>query len=72
MAGDAGLREPLHVIEHDVNIDRFALDRTFVGENLHAIDKLHDAVGFVANEPGQRAIVIPDRLLQQLRSAANT
>ena len=71
MAGDAGLRQPLHVVEHDVDVDRLALDRPLVGEHLHAIDQLHDAVGLVANQPCQRAVVVLDRLLEQLRRAAN-
>ena len=58
VAGEAGLRQPLHVIEHDVNVDRLALDRALVGEHLHAVDQLHDAVGLVADQPRQRAVVV--------------
>ena len=72
VTGDARLREPLHMIEHDVDIDRFALDRPLVGEDFHAIDKLHDAIGLVADQPRQGAILIADRLLEQLRGAANS
>ena len=71
VAGEAGLRQPLHVIEHDVDVDRLALDRALVGEHLHAVDELHDAVGLVADQPRQRAVVVVDRLLEQLRGAAN-
>ena len=68
---EARLRQPFHVFEHDVNVDRLALDRALVGEHLHAVDQLHDAVGFVADQPRQRAIVVADRLFEQLRRAAN-
>ena len=56
VAGEAGLREPLHVVEHDMDVDRLALDRPLVGEHLHAVDQLHDAVGLVADQLGQRAV----------------
>ena len=71
MAGDAGLRQPLHVIEHHVDIDRLALDRPLVGEHFHAIDQFHDAVGLVANQPRQGAVVVVGRLFEQLRRAAD-
>ena len=48
-----------------------ALDRPLVGEHLHAVDELHDAVGLVADEARERAVVVLDRLLQQLCRAAN-
>ena len=70
-AGEAGLREPLHVIEHGMDVDRLALDRPLVGEHLHAVDELHDPVGLVANQPRQRAVVVAGRLFEQLRRAAN-
>ncbi len=54
-----------------MNVDRLALDRPLVAEHFHAVDELHDAVGFVANEPRQRAVVVVDRLLQELRRAAD-
>src|SRR6202044_2028143 len=47
---NAGVSQPLHLIEHHVDVDRFALDRPLVGEHFHAIDQLHDAVGLVANQ----------------------
>ncbi len=58
VAGEAGLRQPLHVIEHDVDVDRLALDRTLVGEHLHAIDQFDDAVGLVADQTREHAVVI--------------
>ena len=72
VTGDAGLRQPLHVIEHHVDVDRLALDRALVGEHLHAIDQLHNAVGFVAYQPRERAVIVAGRLFQQLRRAADT
>ncbi len=50
-----------HVIEDDVDVDRLALDRPLVGEHLHAVDQLHDAVGLVADEPRQGAVLVVDR-----------
>ena len=63
VAGDTRLGEPLHMIEHDMNVDRLALDRTLVGEDLHAIDELDDAIGLVADQPREGTIVIDGRLL---------
>ena len=71
VAGEAGLRQPLHMIEHDMDVDRLALDRALVGEHLHAVDQLHDAVGLVADQLRQRAVVVVGRCFEQLRRAAN-
>ena len=68
---EAGLREPLHVFEHGMDVDRLALDRPLVGEHFHAVDQLHDAVGLVADQPRQRAVVVAGGLLEQLRRAAD-
>ena len=56
MAREPGLRDFLHMIEHGVNIDALALDRTPVGKGAHAVDELDDAVGLLADQPGQGAI----------------
>ena len=69
--GEAGLRQPFYVFEHHVDIDGLALDRAFVGEDFHAIDEFHDTVGFVANQPRQRAVVVVRRLLEKLRGPAD-
>ena len=68
---EARLGEPPHVIEHHVDVDGLALDRAFVAEHLHAVDQLDDAIGLVADQPRQRAIVVVDGLLEQLRRAAD-
>ena len=68
---EAGLRQPFHVVEHHMNIDRLALNRAFVAKHFHAVDQLHDAVGFIADEPRQRAVFVIDRLLEQLCCAAD-
>jgi hypothetical protein len=65
------LRQPLHVVEHDVNVDRLALDRPLVGEHLHAVDELYDAVGLVADKARKSAVVVLDRLFEKLCGAAN-
>ena len=62
VAGEARLRQPLHVIEHDMDVDRLALDRALVGEHLHAVDQLHDAVGLVADQARERAVVVARRI----------
>ena len=54
-----------------MDVDRLALDRPLVGEHFHAVDQLHDAVGLVADQPRQRAVLVAGRLLEQLRRAAN-
>ena len=71
VAREAGLREPFDVIEHRVDVDRAARDRPVVAEHLHAIDQRDDAVGLVADQPGQRPVFGRRRLLEQLRRAAN-
>ena len=38
---------------------------------LHAVDELDDAVGLVADQPGQRAIVVIGLGLEQLRRASD-
>jgi hypothetical protein len=48
-----------------MDVDRLALDRPLVAEHLHAVDQLHDAVGLVADQPRQRAVVVAGRLLEQ-------
>ena len=54
-----------------MDVDRLALDRPLVGEDLHAVDQLDDAVGLVADQPGQRAVLVADRGFEQLRRAAD-
>jgi hypothetical protein len=71
VAGKARLRQPFDVIEHRMDVDRAALHRTLVAEHLHAIDQRDDAVGLVADQPRQRAVLRRGRLLQKLRRAAN-
>ena len=70
-AGEAGLGEPADMVEDDVDVDRLALDRPLVGEDFHAVDELHDAVGLVADQAGQRPVVVVDRGLEELRRAAD-
>ena len=65
------MRQPLDVLEHDVDVDGLALDRALVGEHFHAVDELDDAVGLVADQPCQGAILVADRLFEQLRRAAD-
>src|SRR5215475_8647923 len=71
MTREAGLGEPLHVLENAVNVDRLALDRPLVGEDFHAVDKLYDAIGLITDQPRERPVVIGGGLLEQLRGTAN-
>ena len=71
VARDAGLGEQLHPVEHDVDVDRLALDRPVVAEHLDAVDEVDDAVDLLAHQPGQRQLVRRHRLLEQLRRAAD-
>ncbi len=71
IAGKAGLRDRLHAIEHDVNVDRHPVDRALVGEDFHAIDQRHDAVCLVADKLSQRAVFLSDRGFQKLCRTAN-
>ena len=59
------------MLEHLVDVDRAALDRAVVGELLHAVDEAADAVGLVADQPDQRALLVADAGLEQLRGAAD-
>ncbi len=52
------------MLQHRMDVDRLALDRALVGEHLEPSHQLHDAVGLVADEPRQRAVVIAGGLLQ--------
>ena len=71
MARKPGLSDPLHMIQDGVDVDALALQRPAVGESLHPIDKLHDPVGFGADQPRQRAVGIARADFKQLRRAAN-
>ena len=61
----------LHVVEYRVDVDAFPLDRAEVGEGLHAVDQLDDAVGLLADQAGQRPVVVVDNGFEQLRRAAD-
>jgi hypothetical protein len=68
---EAGLRQPLHMVEHRMDVDGPARHRAVVAEHLHAVDQRDDAVGLVADQPRQQAIFGGGLLLQQLRRTAN-
>ena len=54
-----------------MDVDGLSFDRTLIGEHLHPVDKLYNAVGLVADEAREAAVLISDGLLQELRRAAN-
>lgn len=57
IAGKAGLRQPLHMVEHGMDIDRAARHRTIVAEHFHAVDQRDDAVRLVADQPRQKPVL---------------
>ena len=61
----------LHPLEDGVDVDGLALRRALVGKNLHAVDEPDDAVGLVADQARQRAVVLVRVRLEQLRRAAD-
>ena len=64
-------RDRLHPLQHGVDVDRLALGRALVGEDLHAVDEADDAIRLVADEAGQRAVVLVGVGFQKLRRAAD-
>ena len=58
VAGEPRLRQPLHVIEHGMNVEAFPLRRRRIGERLHPVDEFDDPVRLLADQPGQRAILV--------------
>ena len=62
----SGDDELLHMVEHHVNVDGLSVQRPFVGEHLHLIDEIPDAVGFLADQLCQGAIITVERGFQQL------
>ena len=59
------------MVQHDMNVDRIAVDWPLVGKHLHAIDKRDDAVGLVGDQPRQCAVLVGNRRLQKLGRAAD-
>jgi hypothetical protein len=53
------------MVEHRMDVDRHAVDRPLVGENLHAIDQRDDPIRLVADQAGQRAILVLDTELSR-------
>ena len=71
LAPEAALGEAPHVLEHQVDVDRAALDRLAVGELLHVVDQTADPIRLLADQPDQRPLVLGDAALEQLRGAAD-
>ena len=55
-----------------MDVDGLLGDRALVAEHLHAVDERADAVGLGADELRQRAVLVGERRLEQLRRAADT
>ena len=71
MAREPGLSQTLDVVQHGVNVEAFPLRRRGDGEGLHPVDEFYDPIGFVADQPRQRPILVACARLQQLGGAAN-
>ena len=54
-----------------MDVDRLLRQRALVAEHLHAVDEIADAVGLRADELRQRAVVVLEVWLEQLRGAAD-
>src|SRR5690349_7282932 len=63
--------EPLHVLEHRMDVHRLAFDRALVGENLHTVDELDDAISLLADQLGKAAVIVAYGLLKQLCRSAD-
>ena len=72
VAGKAGLRHRLHMVEDRMDVDRRAIHRTFVGEDFHPVHQRDDPVGFVTDEAGQSPVVIRHGAFEKLGRAADT
>src|SRR4029077_8594578 len=69
VASEAVGGDLLHMVEYVMDVDRLSLQRALVAENLHAVDKLADAVGLRADQLRQRAVAIGAIGLKELRRA---
>ena len=49
----AVLRNPLHMIQHHVNVHRLAVNRTLIGKHFHPVHQLHDPVRLLHDKTGQ-------------------
>ena len=54
-----------------MDVDRLVLVVAHRRERLHAVDELHDAVGLVADQPRQGAILVLDGSFEQLGGPAD-
>ena len=72
MARKTGTGKSFHVFEHQMDVDGLARDRPLVAEYFHAIDQLYDAVGLLADQAGEAAVVIADGLFEKLRGTADS
>ena len=69
--GEARLGDAPHAVEHFVDVDRHARERTRIAERFHPVDQGADAIGFGADKLGQVAFVCRQMFFDQLRCAAN-
>ena len=71
MPGETGLRNLAHPVQHLVDVDLAAGDRSGLGKCFHPVNQRNDAVGLFANQLGQLAAGLVGILFQELRRAAD-
>ena len=59
------------MIKNGVDVQRNGIDRTLVAEDFKLINQALDAVGFIADQLGERPVVTVQRWLDELRSASD-
>ena len=55
-----------------MNVDRFPVQGPFIGEHLHLINQVPDAVGLFANQFRERPVVAFENGFEQLRRPPNS
>src|SRR5579871_2746162 len=71
VAAKTRLSQTLDMVQYGMDIETFPLSWRGIGEGLHPIDEFDDPVGFVADQPGERPILVADARFEQLGGAAN-
>ncbi len=53
-----GVGEKLDPAQDRMNVNRLRLNRTLIGEDLHLIDEIAYSISLIADQAGQRTIII--------------
>jgi hypothetical protein len=70
-AGEAVAGDYFHALKDCMDVDGLPVGRALVGKDLHAVHQPDDAVGLLADQPGERPVVLVCFRLQELRGAAD-